>query len=124
MKKGILLLLLFQTLIAGQAHAQHPNVLVSNRNQPEEPSIAIHSKNPAFIAAGANIRSAYYSSDTGHTWQVLQLTSSSGVWGDPALVALRRTVLAGQEPDPSRARGRFARSAIRAARAQRAAMRA
>ena len=45
-------------------------------------------------------------------------------WGDPALVALRRTVLAGQEPDPSRARGRFARSAIRAARAQRAAMRA
>lgn len=39
-------------------------------------------------------------------------------WGDPALVALRRAVLSGQDPDPSRAGGRFARLAIRAARAQ------
>ncbi|MEE7447120.1 hypothetical protein MRF4_04410 [Methylobacterium radiotolerans] len=42
-------------------------------------------------------------------------------WGDPALVALRRAVLDGQDPDPPRAGGRFARSAIRAARAQRTA---
>ncbi|MGU3465729.1 DUF6925 family protein [Methylobacterium sp. C33D] len=39
-------------------------------------------------------------------------------WGDPALVALRRAVLGGRDPDPSRAVGRAARSAIRAARAQ------
>ncbi|XYD10020.1 hypothetical protein R1A27_05680 [Methylobacterium sp. NMS12] len=39
-------------------------------------------------------------------------------WGDPALVALRRAVLDGQDPDPSRAGGRYARLAIRAARAQ------
>ncbi|MDP4003141.1 hypothetical protein [Methylobacterium sp. NEAU K] len=43
-------------------------------------------------------------------------------WGDPALVALRRAVLAGREPDPDLADGRFARSAIRAARAQVRAM--
>ncbi|MEE7440843.1 DUF6925 family protein, partial [Methylobacterium oryzae] len=43
-------------------------------------------------------------------------------WGDPALVALRRAVLDGQDPDPPRAGGRFARSAIRAARAQRGAI--
>ncbi|MCJ2094755.1 hypothetical protein MKK67_19965 [Methylobacterium sp. J-072] len=44
-------------------------------------------------------------------------------WGDPALTALRRMVLAGGEPDPGLANGRFARSAIRAARAQVVAMR-
>ncbi len=43
-------------------------------------------------------------------------------WGEPALVALRRAVLSGEEPDPNLAGGRHARSAIRAARAQRAAM--
>ncbi|WP_457104960.1 DUF6925 family protein [Methylobacterium sp. P5_C11] len=43
------------------------------------------------------------------------------VWGDAALVALRAAVLAGQAPDASLADGRFARSAIRAARAQRKA---
>jgi len=43
-------------------------------------------------------------------------------WGDPALAALRRAVLDGQDPDPPRAGGRFARSAIRAARAQRGAI--
>ena len=44
-------------------------------------------------------------------------------WGDPALTALRRTVLAGGEPDPVSANSRFARSAIRAAWAQVVAMR-
>lgn len=43
-------------------------------------------------------------------------------WGDPALTGLRRTILAGGEPDPASVDGRPARSAIRAARAQRAAM--
>ncbi|MGH1575316.1 DUF6925 family protein [Methylobacterium sp. P31] len=43
-------------------------------------------------------------------------------WGDPGLVALRRAVLAGNEPDPAATAGRFARSAIRAARAQFRAM--
>jgi hypothetical protein len=42
-------------------------------------------------------------------------------WGDPALVAVRRAVLAGQDPDPGRTGGRFVRSAIRAAQAQVAA---
>jgi len=45
-------------------------------------------------------------------------------WGDPELVALRRTVLAGADPDPGTVNGRFARLAARAARAQRAAIEA
>jgi hypothetical protein len=44
-------------------------------------------------------------------------------WGDPVLRALRRTVLAGHEPDSVSANSRFARSAIRAAQAQVLAMR-
>ncbi|MEL6059879.1 MULTISPECIES: DUF6925 family protein [unclassified Methylobacterium] len=43
-------------------------------------------------------------------------------WGDPVLAALRRAVLSDEEPDPVLADGRYARSAIRAARVQRAAM--
>ncbi|MCJ2134741.1 hypothetical protein MKK69_11840 [Methylobacterium sp. J-026] len=43
-------------------------------------------------------------------------------WGDPGLTALRTAVLSGETPDPAAANGRFARSAIRAASAQRAAM--
>jgi hypothetical protein len=43
-------------------------------------------------------------------------------WGDPALAALRRAVLAGHEPDPQSVTGRAARSALRAARPQRRAM--
>jgi hypothetical protein len=39
-------------------------------------------------------------------------------WGDPALVALRRAVLAGVDPDPATVDGRYARLAMRAARAQ------
>ena len=42
-------------------------------------------------------------------------------WGDPALVALRRAVLAGEDPDLARVDGRYARLALRAARAQVAA---
>ena len=43
-------------------------------------------------------------------------------WGDPRLTAHRTAVLSGETPDPEAAGGRFARSAIRAASAQRAAM--
>ncbi|MBP1183153.1 hypothetical protein JOE48_005117 [Methylobacterium sp. PvR107] len=43
-------------------------------------------------------------------------------WGDPGLAALRRAVLAGHEPDPRSVTTRAARSAIRAAQAQRRVM--
>jgi hypothetical protein len=43
-------------------------------------------------------------------------------WGDPDLAALRRAVLAGHELDPRAVDGRAARSALRAARAQRRAL--
>jgi hypothetical protein len=47
--------------------SQHTNVMISNSQAPEEPSIMISTKNPKYIVAAANIRSVYYSSDTGRT---------------------------------------------------------
>ncbi|MCJ2086545.1 hypothetical protein MKK88_11155 [Methylobacterium sp. E-005] len=43
-------------------------------------------------------------------------------WGDPILVGLRRVIMRGEALNPALVDGRFARLAIRAARAQRAAM--
>jgi hypothetical protein len=65
---------------------QFVNVMISNNYDPEEPSIMINPKNPQIMVAGANISSFYYSSDAGLTWQEGQLTSTSGVWGDPVII--------------------------------------
>lgn len=61
------------------------NILISNKNSPNETSIIIDPKHPNIMVAAANINSYYYSSDTGHTWTEKSLYSESGVWGDPAL---------------------------------------
>jgi len=66
--------------------SQHTNVMISNSQAPEEPSIMISTRNPKYIVAGANIRSAYHSSDTGRTWSIQTLSSPLGVWGDPAII--------------------------------------
>lgn len=68
------------------ANAQFPAVLISKEFEPEEVSIAINPKNPAHIVAGANLSSAYFSSDTGKTWQRFGLTCDPyNVYGDPVL---------------------------------------
>lgn len=76
----------FGVLVFAPAFPQHPNIMVSNGFSPEEPSIMISTKNPKYIVAGANIRSAYYSSDTGKTWAAQILTSPLGVYGDPTVI--------------------------------------
>ena len=65
---------------------QHTNITISAAFQPEETSIMINPKNPRYMVAGANIRSAYYSSDSGRTWAAQTISSSFGVWGDPAII--------------------------------------
>ena len=67
--------------------SQYENVMINNTNNPEEPSIFINPKNPAFVMAGANINAIYISQDSGHTWQAISMISQSGVWGDPCLIA-------------------------------------
>ena len=62
------------------------NVMISDAYHPNEPSIIMNPKNPAQVFAAANLSSYYISLDTGKTWTSHQMTSNSGVWGDPALL--------------------------------------
>ena len=69
--------------------AQHTNILIDDSGssmQPEEPSILIDPKNTDHMVGGANINNMYYSTDGGFTWQHENLTSTYGVWGDPAII--------------------------------------
>ncbi|MGB1248242.1 MAG: T9SS type A sorting domain-containing protein, partial [Chitinophagales bacterium] len=75
--------LIFNLLLSSTVLAQ--NVMISDQNLPNEPAIKINPYNTAEIVAGANLNNCYYSSDTGHTWSELTMTSSFGVWGDPVI---------------------------------------
>lgn len=67
--------------------AQPENILITNTSNPEEPSIFINPTNPAMVMAGVNIHYIYLSLDSGKTWAGTNMTSTSGVWGDPCIVA-------------------------------------
>jgi len=66
--------------------AQHTNVMISNINSPEEPSIYINPKNTNQLIAGANINNYYVSNNGGLTWTKKTLSSTNGVWGDPCMM--------------------------------------
>ena len=61
------------------------NVFISGDNFPNEPAITMDPLHPENLVAGANLRNYYISHDSGRTWQTGILTSSFGVWGDPAI---------------------------------------
>ncbi|MCB9355894.1 MAG: T9SS type A sorting domain-containing protein [Lewinellaceae bacterium] len=61
------------------------NILVGNSGLPNEPSIMMDYNHPNVMVAAANINKYYLSQDTGRTWTAYNLSSSYGVWGDPAL---------------------------------------
>lgn len=63
------------------------NVMISNSDGCNEPSIIINPKNTDQLYAGANLNNVYYSDDGGFTWNTGKLYSSvHGVWGDPVLM--------------------------------------
>ena len=68
--------------------SQYQNYRVSSTtsSDPEEVTIAINTKNPNQLAAGANIRYLYISNNGGTSWTQSNMTSSLGVWGDPCLI--------------------------------------
>ncbi|MEY2830707.1 MAG: hypothetical protein RIQ33_2565, partial [Bacteroidota bacterium] len=61
-------------------------VIIDSLNFPNEPSITMNPNNPMQLVAGSNIDNVYHSNDGGKTWIKKQLTSTSGVWGDPVLI--------------------------------------
>jgi len=61
------------------------NIMISNMNNPNEPSIIIDPKNPNVLIAGANLNNYYISVDSGYTWTENIITSTHGVWGDPVI---------------------------------------
>jgi hypothetical protein len=61
-------------------------VSLASSTTPEEVCIAINPADPQQLAAGANIRFYYRSSDGGLTWTQSTMSSSLGVWGDPCLI--------------------------------------
>ncbi|MCB2406595.1 T9SS type A sorting domain-containing protein [Hymenobacter lucidus] len=85
--KKLLLLSLLLTPAGLRAQSQHPNVLISVQNSPNETSIAINPKNTQELIAGANLNNQYSSLDGGRTWTWRTLTSPYSVWGDPVVVA-------------------------------------
>lgn len=97
--KPILLLLplLLASCSASKRKAVEPtpvfeNVLIAkaDRNDPYgpcEPTICVNPKNTKNIAAGAILSRYYWSDDGGRNWNNGSLKSSSGVFGDPVIVA-------------------------------------
>ncbi|MBT3208095.1 MAG: T9SS type A sorting domain-containing protein [Bacteroidetes bacterium] len=84
--KFIFSLLIFIISLNLISSSQHQNILISNLNEPEEPTIAINPYNTNQIVAGANINNLYFSNDGGLSWQISTLSSQYGVWGDPCVI--------------------------------------
>jgi len=79
---------LFLTVILNLClFAQHQNILISNEDYPEEPSIYIDPKNTDHIVAGSNIDNVFTSLDGGYTWDIDELVSVEyNVAGDPCVI--------------------------------------
>ncbi len=82
-KYSVFISLLFCMILCGFfTQAQHKNICISSKSDPEEVTICIDPLKPNVIVAGANTEHYYYSSDTGRTWKDGSMRSSFGVWGD------------------------------------------
>ena len=73
-------------MLSVNSYSQHLNILISNSNSPEEPSIIINPNNTSQLVAGANINNNYYSNDGGLTWTSGMMNSQYVVWGDPCVI--------------------------------------
>jgi hypothetical protein len=85
-QRFLLLIILIAAAIAIFPQYQNYRVSSTSSSDPEEVTIAINTQNPNQLAAGANIRYFYSSSNGGTTWTQSNMSSSLGVWGDPCLI--------------------------------------
>ncbi len=65
----------------------HLNIMISDVNGPNEPSIYLNLKNTDQMIVGANTNKYFYSTDGGYNWIAGTLVSPEyGVWGDPCII--------------------------------------
>jgi len=84
---NLIFVILIVTFFATNNYSQYPNFLVDGTGSPEEVTIAINPINPDILAAGANLKSFYRSTNGGNTWTESQMVSNSlGVYGDPVVL--------------------------------------
>lgn len=76
----------FTILTIETVKSQHQNIMIGNKNEPEEPSIIIDPANTDYIIVGANISNFYVSHNSGLTWKQIPQHSPYGVWGDPCVM--------------------------------------
>ena len=81
MRQLLYLLLLIPALLNAQQ-----NIMISDVNQPNEPSIAINPNNTNQLIAATNTNNCHVSNDGGLTWTSNVTTSTYGVWGDSAII--------------------------------------
>jgi hypothetical protein len=87
MKKIYLFLLLSLFCVFTTKAQYHQNIMISDVNGPNEPSISLNPKNTDQFIVGANTSKYFYSTDGGFTWSAGTLTSPLyGVWGDPCII--------------------------------------
>src|SRR4030095_10365433 len=72
------------------SQSKYQNIMISNENEPNEPTIAINPIDPNNIVAAANIDNYFYSLDGGLTWSVRRSVSDDGVWGHPCIISDHR----------------------------------
>lgn len=77
--------LLFILLLLNPLFILTQNVMISNTNNPNEPSIMVHPNDTNILVAGSNLNFIYTSDDAGLTWTKQNMTSTYGVWGDPVI---------------------------------------
>lgn len=87
-----IVLLCITLYIQNTVFGQHQNIMISNINSPQEPTICLNYFNPEIIVAGANLKQYCYSHDGGLTWKYDFLKSTYGVWGDPTVVSDRNGI--------------------------------
>lgn len=89
MKRLYVALLIVSTSLP--SFSQFKNILLVEQDDksyaPVEPSIAINKKNPKNIVAGVVLNRIIVSNDGGQTWNINELKSPFGVYGDPALIS-------------------------------------
>lgn len=87
--KNLYLLLLLSLFCVNTTKAQyHLNIMISDVNGPNEPSINLNMKNTDQMVVGTNTDKYFYSTDGGYNWDGGILVSPEyGVWGDPCIIS-------------------------------------